>query len=242
MKHQFVFRSAAVLTAILMIIPLSSTADIVSRQKTLSAFGSSTSLSSKHKQEIKSFVEANPGLQKLTCTGIRLESQTQYQNIQVRKRAKAACDYAQSLKPELAIWVQSKPTKAKSYSGKVLLTGKVDDSLDPPKPPAAAKTSLGTAFNACYPGINSLEFLATLSASQKTVELLAVDKFAIIDGGIQYKDLRCIGDRIGMPDIVHAKIRATNSLMGVVEATWTGYSAYWTYHPDSGLNITINQN
>ena len=28
-------------------------------------------------------------------------------------------------------------------------------------------------------------------------------------------------------------------MMGVVETDWDGYEAQWTYHPDNGLNMTI---
>jgi hypothetical protein len=40
----------------------------------------------------------------------------------VRKRAKAACEYAKELNPSLSTWYQNKPTQARSYAGKVLLT------------------------------------------------------------------------------------------------------------------------
>jgi hypothetical protein len=46
------------------------------------------------------------------------------ENITVRKRAKAACDYAKSLNPSLSTFFQNKPTKARGFAGKVLLTVK----------------------------------------------------------------------------------------------------------------------
>jgi len=47
------------------------------------------------------------------------------ENIKVRSRAKAACEYAKSLNPALSTFFQNKPTQARSYAGKVLLTIKV---------------------------------------------------------------------------------------------------------------------
>ena len=92
-------------------------------QKTLSAFrGKTTELSAIHRSQIRAAVEANPQGKKFICTGIRFESAPISENIVVRKRAKAACDYAKSLNPELSTWFQNKPTKARSYAGKVLLT------------------------------------------------------------------------------------------------------------------------
>ena len=94
-------------------------------QKTLSAFSSSaTGLTNQQKAQVKAAVEANPTAEKFICTGIRYYSQPMSVNIMVRKRAKAACEYAKQLNPDLSTWYQNKPTQARSYAGKVLLTVK----------------------------------------------------------------------------------------------------------------------
>ena len=94
-------------------------------QKTLATFSSSaTGLTSQQKAQVKATVEANPDAEKFICTGIRYYSQPMSVNIMVRKRAKAACDYAKQLNPALSTWYQNKPTQARSYAGKVLLTVK----------------------------------------------------------------------------------------------------------------------
>ena len=94
-------------------------------QKTLSPFGgSATALTPQQKSQVRAAVEANPNAEKFICTGIRFESAPTSENITVRKRAKAACDYAKQLNPALSTWFQNKPTKARSYAGKVLLTVK----------------------------------------------------------------------------------------------------------------------
>jgi hypothetical protein len=66
-------------------------------------------------------VDENPTADKFICTGIRREGGTRAENIMIRLRAKAACDYAKELNPELSTWYQSKVTKADSYVGRVLL-------------------------------------------------------------------------------------------------------------------------
>ena len=92
-------------------------------QKTLAKFSSAaTSLTSLQKSQIKAAVEATPNATKFICTGIRYVSQPLSENIKVRKRAKAACEYAKELNPSLSTWFQNKPTEARSYAGKVLLT------------------------------------------------------------------------------------------------------------------------
>ena len=100
-------------------------------QKTLSAFSSSaTGLTAQQRLQVKQAVDANPTAEKFICTGIRFESAPMSQNITVRKRAKAACEYAKQLNPNLSTWFQNKPTKARSYAGKVLLTIKSPDRSD----------------------------------------------------------------------------------------------------------------
>ena len=92
-------------------------------QKTLATFSSTaTSLTAQQKAQVKAVVDANPTAEKFICTGIRYYSQAMSVNIMVRKRAKAACEYAKQLNPNLSTWYQNKPTKARSYAGKVLLT------------------------------------------------------------------------------------------------------------------------
>ena len=107
-------------------IPAQAASEYVAKQRTLSVFsGSTTTLTSTLRAEVKQAVDANPYAEKFICTGIRLEGQPMSLNVIVRKRAKAACDYAKQLNPALSTWVQNKPTKAASYNGKVLLTMKV---------------------------------------------------------------------------------------------------------------------
>ena len=92
-------------------------------QRTLQAFArNSTTLTTQQRAQVKAAVDANPRAEKFICTGIRYFDQPMSVNIMVRKRAKAACEYAKTLNPALSTWFQNKPTKARSYAGKVLLT------------------------------------------------------------------------------------------------------------------------
>lgn len=103
-------------------------------QRTLTSYAANAiPLSDRQKTEIESLVDGNPDAEKFICTGIRLESAPASENILVRKRAKAACDYAQKLNPSLSIWFQNKPTTLRSYAGKVLIT--IKRSATPTLPP-----------------------------------------------------------------------------------------------------------
>ncbi|MEY4741159.1 MAG: hypothetical protein RL402_684 [Actinomycetota bacterium] len=106
-------------------------------QKTLTSYSANTvPLSNLQKSEIQSLVEGNPEADKFICTGIRLSTAPVSENLLVRKRAKAACDYAKTLNPGLSVWFQSKPTTVRSFAGKVLITVKQasNPSVDPSPP------------------------------------------------------------------------------------------------------------
>lgn len=94
-------------------------------QQTLATFsGTVTSLTETQRAQVRKAVRENPAAEKFVCTGIRFHSQPMSVNIMVRQRAKAACEYAKQLNPNLSTWFQNKPTQARSYAGKVLLTVK----------------------------------------------------------------------------------------------------------------------
>ena len=110
------------------LVPAQAATEYVATQKTLASFSASaTGLTTLQRSQVKAAVEANPNAEKFICTGIRYVSQPMSENIKVRKRAKAACDYAKQLNPALSTWFQNKPTNARSYAGKVLLTIKTAD-------------------------------------------------------------------------------------------------------------------
>ena len=94
-----------------------------SQIKTLSNFTSST-LSSKQKAEIRAVLAKSDGNTKFICTGIRYFNQPLSENIKVRARAKAACEYAKSINPNFSYWYQTKTTQARSYNGKVMVVSK----------------------------------------------------------------------------------------------------------------------
>ena len=48
-------------------------------------------------------------------------------------------------------------------------------------------------------------------------------------------------DELGAPDAVWAKMERTRALDGMEEATWDQFTATWTYHPDNGLDIIIEE-
>jgi hypothetical protein len=49
----------------------------------------------------------------------------------------------------------------------------------------------------------------------------------------------CILDYLETPESVRAHIEGTRALDGRQTDSWDGFTAAWTYHPDDGLDITI---
>lgn len=99
-------------------------------QRTLATFPAAVSnLSVLQRSQVEAAVTSNPDADRFICTGIRLVGQSNAANIEVRKRAKAACDFAKSLNPELSTWYQSKETRASSFNGKVLLSVKTTQEV-----------------------------------------------------------------------------------------------------------------
>lgn len=59
--------------------------------------------------------------------------------------------------------------------------------------------------------------------------------------GLPSSALSCIFKQLKMPSWVRARVDSTRALDGEKTATWSGYKAFWTYHPDDGLNMTVTK-
>lgn len=92
------------------------------QNKTLTKFtGSTRTLSSKQKAEIKAVLTKAKGNPKFICTGVYVNAKDKATAL---KRARAACDYAKSLDKNHSYWAQAKATTAKSFDAKVMVVSK----------------------------------------------------------------------------------------------------------------------
>ena len=55
-----------------------------------------------------------------------------------------------------------------------------------------------------------------------------------------YSDVACSLLVMNAPSFVTAQIDTTRAIDGLQKATWGKLNAFWTYHPDNGLNISFN--
>lgn len=92
------------------------------QSKTLTKFtGSTKTLSSKQKAEIRTVVTKAKGNPKFICTGIFVNAEDK---VTALKRARAACDYAKSLDKNHSYFAQAKQSAAKSFDAKVMIVSK----------------------------------------------------------------------------------------------------------------------
>lgn len=86
--------------------------------------GSSFSLSSAQKAKIADVISQIPNSQKFVCTSVITDSTSRTNAVLYRKRAKAMCEYAKSLNPNLSTWFQSKKSEKRAAEGMLLITVK----------------------------------------------------------------------------------------------------------------------
>lgn len=59
--------------------------------------------------------------------------------------------------------------------------------------------------------------------------------------GATWQHLSCVFVKVDIPDAVVSQIEHTRALDGRQQASWDGFEASWTYHPDDGLNLILRE-
>jgi len=117
----------------------------------------------------------------------------------------------------------------------------------------AALVIVGLAVAACGGGTTPIEEAVEAcvygSGEIEGVRIADEGQSLLINGqgedeitGANIFDTFCLLNEIELPDSVISRMDSTSSLSGQQEATWNDYTAYWTYHPDNGLDIIIETN
>jgi hypothetical protein len=98
------------------------------------------------------------------------------------------------------------------------------------------------AYSKCklYKKNNSFAGVAILDNGQ-TLKFSYTGKYSsFMASAVSYADVSCTLSVMKAPSFVTAQIDTTRALDGLQKATWGKNSAFWTYHPDNGLNISFN--
>ena len=74
----------------------------------------------------------------------------------------------------------------------------------------------------------------------KTLTFSTVGKYSYSSSAPNYSDIECALGVLKTPSYIKTQINTTRALDGMQKATWGKISAFWTYHPDNGLNISFN--
>ncbi|WP_143447450.1 hypothetical protein [Kineosporia sp. R_H_3] len=57
--------------------------------------------------------------------------------------------------------------------------------------------------------------------------------------GLTTDQIGCVASELRVTDAVVAQMDSTTAMQGRQNATWDGFEASWTYHPDNGLDLII---
>lgn len=73
------------------------------------------------------------------------------------------------------------------------------------------------------------------NGSSITLDTKGEDDFT----GHDWDEVLCVLNGLDVPDRVIARMNQTRALDGTLDASWGEYEAFWNYHPDHGVNLTV---
>jgi hypothetical protein len=81
---------------------------------------------------------------------------------------------------------------------------------------------------------------AQLKDGGRTLILDAVQERSYQINALLTTDYSCVIKILKMPAFIESKVGSTRAIDGMQRAQWNKVSAFWTFHPDDGLNIVFN--
>ncbi|MDO8148104.1 hypothetical protein Q6350_06630 [Isoptericola sp. b515] len=99
-------------------------------------------------------------------------------------------------------------------------------------PPAASGSQLSAAYDSCgaVDGIRLEDGGTTLM-----LDVQGSDDYS----GATFDDLACVLSELGTPARVTELMGTTRAIDGHQSDTWDRFTATWSYHPDSGLDLIV---
>lgn len=114
----------------------------------------------------------------------------------------------------------------------------------------AARAGSGTTGSAASPAPQTRLEKAKRECAQRSPHVSLGDEgtsmvisrvLAEEDPGATWNQLSCVFVKVDIPDAVVSHIEGTRALDGRQQASWDGFEASWTYHPDDGLNLILRE-
>lgn len=120
--------------------------------------------------------------------------------------------------------------------GALVLTacGDGEDGATAAASPSPSEPRLQQAYEACRRG----------SDPDKTLSVGDQGRTLIIDTGSKAGSilgLACVMREIGTPRSIEAALESTTAMQGVQNAEDDGLTYSWSYHPDNGVNMVIEE-
>lgn len=187
-----------------------------------------------------------------------IEGQTQAsRDAEIAAAAKAASDKAaadakiaadKAAADAAATRIREAATQAAKKLTITCVKGKISKRIigDPPSCPSGFKNNLSTistfqAYSTCrlYKKDSPIADARLLDGG-KTLTLNSVGKYSYTFNALTIVDLACALSVLKAPSYVTSQIDHTRALDGMQKASWGKISAFWTYHPDDGVNISFN--
>ncbi|WP_033338880.1 hypothetical protein [Catenuloplanes japonicus] len=125
--------------------------------------------------------------------------------------------------------------------GTAVITAAAVGSAGTPAPTASPTALTGWAAEQQAPEKPLIVAANTCDRGRYGVTVADGNKTLIVDTGAAYDQtiLSCVLDELKAPESVRSQIAQTRALDGRQQATWGDFSASWTYHPDSGLDMIV---
>jgi hypothetical protein len=124
---------------------------------------------------------------------------------------------------------------AVAVAGTLVYLGARYDPGQPTGEVTQESTRLQAAKSACAPG--DLDVSLGDGGTSLVISRVAAEERP----GASLAELACILDRVDIPDAVISQMDGTRALDGRQHASWDGFTASWTYHPDDGINVILQE-
>ena len=107
---------------------------------------------------------------------------------------------------------------------------------------ADSDTQLQAVYDDCTTELGSGTFAGRVEDEGYTLVLPGVGQEEPLPDQIGAIDsLECILEGTSASTAVQERISATRALDGMQEASWGSFSAVWTYHPNNGLRLIVEE-
>lgn len=117
---------------------------------------------------------------------------------------------------------------------------------EPPEPRPPAATDLELAATSCGEPLagNPLSPRRGESRADEFIEVEDEGATLTISGGDQFSTPKigfCILRKLDAPASTTSKVESTTAMMGQLTDEFEGYEVTWSYHPDTGLKMVVEQ-